>query len=151
MLTATDAFTLLFAWETLTLAFYLLAGFERTRPGRPAAALVTLAFGRVSGAALLAGLLLLASRSRLAEPGRPRPRAAGAAAAGRAEVLLLAGFAVKVGLVPFQVWLPRGYAAAPGPGPRHHGRRGRQRRLLRPVADPGPARPAAGRRSPACS
>jgi NADH:ubiquinone oxidoreductase subunit 5 (subunit L)/multisubunit Na+/H+ antiporter MnhA subunit len=32
-----------------------------------------------------------------------------------AEILLLAGFAVKVGLVPFQVWLPRGYAAAPGP------------------------------------
>ena len=30
-------------------------------------------------------------------------------------MLLLAGFAVKVGLVPFQVWLPRGYAAAPGP------------------------------------
>lgn len=25
------------------------------------------------------------------------------------------GFAVKVGLVPFQIWLPRGYAAAPGP------------------------------------
>ena len=30
-------------------------------------------------------------------------------------VLLLAGFAVKVGLIPFQVWMPRGYAAAPGP------------------------------------
>ena len=30
-------------------------------------------------------------------------------------MLLLVGFAVKVGLVPFQVWLPRGYAAAPGP------------------------------------
>src|ERR1022692_1553941 len=27
----------------------------------------------------------------------------------------MAGFAVKVGLVPFQVWLPRGYAAAQGP------------------------------------
>ncbi len=32
-----------------------------------------------------------------------------------AQTLLLAGFAVKVGLVPFGVWLPRGYAAAPGP------------------------------------
>jgi len=30
-------------------------------------------------------------------------------------VLLLGGFAVKAGLVPFQVWLPRWYAAAPGP------------------------------------
>ncbi len=35
IMTATDAFTLLFAWETLTLAFFLLPGYERTRPGRP--------------------------------------------------------------------------------------------------------------------
>ena len=33
-LTAGDAFTLLFAWEILTVAFYLLAGFERDKPGR---------------------------------------------------------------------------------------------------------------------
>jgi NADH:ubiquinone oxidoreductase subunit 5 (subunit L)/multisubunit Na+/H+ antiporter MnhA subunit len=30
-------------------------------------------------------------------------------------VLLLAGFSVKAGLVPFQVWMPRAYSAAPGP------------------------------------
>src|SRR5208282_5779713 len=63
IMTAQDAFTVLFGWETLTLAFYLLAGSERNKPGRPAAAQVTLAFGRVSGAALLAGLLLLATGS----------------------------------------------------------------------------------------
>jgi hydrogenase-4 component B len=114
VLTARDAFTFLFAWESLTLAFYLLSGFERARAGRPAAALVTLAFGRISGVLLLAGLLLLAGRSGSltltslthAAPGTLR---------SAAEVLLLAGFAAKVGLVPFQVWLPRGYSAAPGP------------------------------------
>jgi hydrogenase-4 component B len=114
VLTARDAFTLLFAWETLTLAFFLLSGFERARPGRPAAALVTLAFGRVSGVSLLAGLLLLAAHSGSLTltalthvvPGAVR---------STAEVLLLLGFVVKVGLVPFQVWMPRGYAAAPGP------------------------------------
>src|SRR5450755_470071 len=114
VLTARDAFTFLFAWESLTLAFYLLSGFERARAGRPAAALVTLAFGRISGVSLLAGLLLLAGRSGSltltslthAAPGTLR---------SAAEVLLLAGFAAKVGLVPFQVWLPRGYSAAPGP------------------------------------
>ena len=30
-------------------------------------------------------------------------------------MLLVFGFAVKAGVVPVQVWLPRGYAAAPGP------------------------------------
>jgi hydrogenase-4 component B len=114
VLTARDAFTLVFAWESLTLAFWLLAGFDRSRPGRPAAALVTLVFGRISGAALLAGLLLLVTRSgslALAAMAHVPPGPLRSTAC----VLLLAGFAVKVGLVPFQVWLPRGYAAAPGP------------------------------------
>jgi len=113
-MTAGDAFTALLAWELLTIAFYLLAGFERGRAGRPGAAFITLAFGKISGAALLLGLLLLAVRSgsldlasfAVVPPG---------AARDAAQALLIAGFAVKVGLVPFQVWLPRGYAAAPGP------------------------------------
>ena len=42
-LTARDVFTVLLAWELVTIAFYLLAGFERGRPGRPGGALVTLA------------------------------------------------------------------------------------------------------------
>ena len=113
-MTAQDAFTALFGWETLTLAFYLLAGSERNKPGRAGAAQVTFAFGKVSGAALLIGLLLLATRSHsilLAS----FTHVPGGAARTTAEVLLLGGFAVKAGLVPFQVWLPRGYSAAPGP------------------------------------
>ena len=114
IMTAQDAFTLLLGWETLTLAFYLLAGSERNKPGRSAAAQVTFAFGKLSGAALLVGLLLLATRSHsimLAS----FTQVPGGAARTTAEVLLLGGFAVKAGLVPFQVWLPRGYSAAPGP------------------------------------
>jgi hydrogenase-4 component B len=114
ILTARDAFTLMFAWESLTLAFWLLAGFDRGRRGRPAAALVTLAFGRISGAALLAGLLLLVTRSGSLALAAMAHVPSGPLRA-TACVLLLAGFAVKVGLMPFQVWLPRGYAAAPGP------------------------------------
>ena len=114
IMTAQDAFTLLFGWETLTLAFYLLAGSERNKPGRSAAAQVTFAFGKASGAALLTGLLLLATRSHsimLAS----FAHVPGGAVRTTAYVLLLTGFAVKAGLVPFQIWLPRGYAAAPGP------------------------------------
>jgi hydrogenase-4 component B len=114
VITARDAFTLLFGWESLTIAFYLLAGFDRASPGRPAGAVITLIFGKVSGVCLLAGLLLLAARSHsllfatftLVPPGAARTTA---------YVLLVFGFAIKVGAVPVQVWLPRGYAAAPAP------------------------------------
>ncbi|MDR3034429.1 MAG: hypothetical protein LBV78_15170, partial [Kitasatospora sp.] len=114
IMTARDAFVLLFGWELLTVAFYLLAGFERRKPGRPGEALVTLVFGKISGASLLAGLLLLASRSgsmALAS----FAHVPGGAARSTGYVLLVTGFAVKAGLLPFQVWLPRGYSAAPGP------------------------------------
>jgi hydrogenase-4 component B len=113
-MTATDAFTALFAWEALTVAFYLLAGFERGRRGRPEGAFITLVFGRISGAALLLGLLLLAVRSHSLSLAS-FTHVSGGAARDAAEALLFAGFAVKVGLVPFQVWMPRGYPAAPGP------------------------------------
>jgi len=114
IVTARDAFTFLFGWEGLTLAFYLLAGSERHKRGRGAAAQITFAFGKVSGAALLFALLLLATGSHsimLAS----FAHVPGGAARTTAQVLLLAGLAIKAGLVPFQIWLPRGYSAAPGP------------------------------------
>jgi hydrogenase-4 component B len=114
VMTATDAFTALFGWEALTAAFYLLAGANRAEPDRAGAARITVAFGKLSGAALLLGLLLLAARSHsiLLASFASVP---GGAARTTALVLLIAGFAVKAGIVPFQVWMPRGYAAAPGP------------------------------------
>ncbi|MGE5292403.1 MAG: proton-conducting transporter membrane subunit [Micromonosporaceae bacterium] len=113
VITAQGVFVLLFAWETLTIAFYLLAGFERDRAGRSSGALVTLVFGKISGVSLLAGLLLLAARSHtlsLADLAHVAP----GAARTTAYALLLLGFGIKVGVMPTQVWLPRGYAAAPG-------------------------------------
>jgi hydrogenase-4 component B len=114
IMTATDAFTALFGWEALTVAFYLLAGASRRDPDRAGAARITVAFGKLSGAALLIGLLLLVTRSHSIALAS-FAHVPGGAARTTALVLLLAGFAVKAGLVPFQVWLPRGYAAAPGP------------------------------------
>jgi hydrogenase-4 component B len=111
IVTGRDAFTVLLGWEGLTIAFYLLAGLDR-RHSR--AAQVTVAFGKLSGAALLAGLLLLAAGSHSITLAS-FAHVPGGAARTTALVLLLAGFAVKAGVVPFQVWLPPGYAAAPGP------------------------------------
>jgi hydrogenase-4 component B len=114
IMTARDAFTALFGWEALTAAFYLLAGASRGDPDRAGAARVTVVFGKISGAALLLGLLLLAARSHSITLAS-FTHVPGGAARTTALVLLLAGFAVKAGLVPFQIWMPRGYAAAPGP------------------------------------
>ena len=111
VVTGQDAFTVLFGWEGLTVAFYLLAGSDRHHPR---SAQVTVAFGKLSGTALLAGLLLLAAKSHSIALAS-FPDVPGGAARTTALVLLLAGFAVKAGLVPFQVWLPPGYSAAPGP------------------------------------
>ena len=114
VITADNAFVFLFGWELLTIAFYLLAGFERAKADRAEAAIITVALGKVSGAALLLGFLLLAGRaggfSFAALAAVPRSGLRDAAFA-----LLVAGFAVKIGLVPLHVWMPRGYRAAPGP------------------------------------
>ena len=70
--------------------------------------------GKAGGAALLVGFLLLAGAAR----SFGFSAWAGLHAGGlhdTAYALVVFGFATKVGLTPFQVWMPRGYPAAPGP------------------------------------
>jgi formate hydrogenlyase subunit 3/multisubunit Na+/H+ antiporter MnhD subunit len=114
ILVAGDAFTFLFGWESLTLAFYGLVGIRRADKGNARASWATLGMGKVSGIALLFAFLLLAGRSgtlTMAAWSHVRPGALHDAAF----VLVVVGFGAKVGLLPFQVWLPVGYPAAPGP------------------------------------
>lgn len=112
IVTATDAFVFLFAWESLTVAFYMLAGAGRRRDGSGTWA--TLGMGRASGAALLFGFLLLAGRSGSFTFAAWHAIGSGALH-DAAWVLVVVGFGAKVGLVPFQAWLPSGYPSAPGP------------------------------------
>jgi hydrogenase-4 component B len=114
IIVAGDAFTFLFAWESLTVAFYVLSGVRRSSMGQAKASWVTLCFSKSSGACLAFGFLLLASNTGsftiAAWHGLPHGILHAAAYA-----LIVAGFGTKVGLVPFQVWMPRGYQAATGP------------------------------------
>lgn len=114
VLVAGDAFTFLFAWESLSVSFYVLTGARRADRAGAAAAWVTLGMGKVSGAALLLGVLMLAAHS-----GSLSLAALGHAGQGAlrdaAYCLVVTGFAAKVGLMPLQVWLPVGYPAAQGP------------------------------------
>lgn len=114
VLVAGDAFTFLFGWETLSVAFYVLTGLRRSSRDQARASWVTVGVGKASGAALLIGFLLLAGRTNtftLAAWAGVQPGALHDAAFA----LLVVGFGAKVGLMPFQVWLPVGYPAAPGP------------------------------------
>jgi hydrogenase-4 component B len=113
VLLADSAFVFLFGWETVSVGFYLLTGYHRNRPGRPRAAMLAFAFSKVSGALLLLSFLSLAGATgsfHLADWS-----AAHGAVHTVAYLLALTGFTAKVGVVPLQVWIPTGYAAAPGP------------------------------------
>lgn len=113
IVTADHVFVFLFGWELLTLAFYLITA-SRRRAGTVTASLLTLLFGKISGQAAMLGLLLAAAHAHTFHlAGLARLPAGDVHAI--AYVLLVAGFAVKIGLAPGQVWMPGGYSAAPGP------------------------------------
>jgi hydrogenase-4 component B len=114
IVTAADAFVFLFAWEALSVSFYVLTAATRSRPRQAADAWATLGIGKVSGAALLFGFLLLAGRTGSLTIASWHAVGPGAVH-DMAWVLVIVGFGAKLGLVPLQVWIPVGYPAAPGP------------------------------------
>ncbi|MEB4211217.1 proton-conducting transporter membrane subunit [Mycobacterium sp. 94-17] len=114
IISADHLFVLLFGWELLTVAFYLIAGYDRDLPGRARGSVITVIFGRASGAALFIGALLLAAHTHTFAftAGSIDPHSA---AGQTSYAFLLLGFGIKVGLLPAHIWMPRGYFAAPGP------------------------------------
>jgi formate hydrogenlyase subunit 3/multisubunit Na+/H+ antiporter MnhD subunit len=114
IVSAADAFLFLFAWEALTVSFYILTSATRSSARQVGAAWATVGIGKVSGAALLFGFLLLAGRTGSLTIASWHAVAPGAVH-DVAWVLVIVGFGAKVGLVPLQVWIPVGYPAAPGP------------------------------------
>jgi formate hydrogenlyase subunit 3/multisubunit Na+/H+ antiporter MnhD subunit len=116
VIAADQAFVFLLAWEALTLTLYLLAGADRERPGTLVAGYFTGAMNKLGGGALLAAFALLYAQTgsfRFSDWAAASPSLSPGVRSA-AFVLLLAGFGTKVGMVPFQGWLPVGHAAAPG-------------------------------------
>lgn len=111
---AGDAFLFLFAWEGLTLAFFVVASHERASEEKSRAAWLTAVFGKLSGASLLVSFLLLAGSSGSLVIGS-WTGVPGGALRSAAYALAVVGFGAKVGVAPLQVWIPVGYPAAPGP------------------------------------
>jgi formate hydrogenlyase subunit 3/multisubunit Na+/H+ antiporter MnhD subunit len=106
-----NVFEFLFAWEVSVLVLCALVGVRFTTAAASRAADLTLTLAKLGGAAILAGLLLLAARAgsfSFADLAARGPRL-DATTRGICFALLFAGFGVKAALVPVQAWLPGAY------------------------------------------
>ena len=112
------AFLFFLAWEGLGLCVYLIASADRGRPGALAAGYFAGGLTKLGGAALLAAFGLLYGRTHSFAFADWLHAAASLPAGTRSVVfvLLVCGFATKIGLFPLHGALPAGYGAAPGAG-----------------------------------
>jgi NADH-quinone oxidoreductase subunit N len=126
LIAAEELLTILVALETMTLALYILAGFDKSTRRSPEAALKYLVYGSVSTALFLYGLSFvygLTGATRLDVIPQLLVRSTGPTPPGLAlnptgtvaVLLLLAGLGFKVAAVPFHQWAPDVYAGAPTP------------------------------------
>lgn len=114
ILTAGDAFTFIFAWESLTLSFYLLTSLSRRSKEQAEDSWLTLGIQKIGGASLLVGFLLLAGSSSSLQFSQWASIQVGTLH-DIAYALIVIGFGAKLGIVPLQSWMPSGYSRAIGP------------------------------------
>jgi len=106
------------ALELASVALYLLAGFDKSRPESAEAALKYFLFGAVAAAFLLFGFSLLYGLTGALElPGIARGLAAQPVSPLLlvAVVMVLVGFGFKAAAAPFHLWAPDAYQGAPAP------------------------------------
>jgi hydrogenase-4 component B len=116
LLIARDVFLFLVGWEGLAISFYLVVSAGHHRDDRAAsAAYWTMGMAKVGGASILAAFVVLVVRAhaigfqQIGEAAAQLPLPV----AGVVLLLAVAGFGIKVAIVPLQSWLPRAYPAGP--------------------------------------
>jgi formate hydrogenlyase subunit 3/multisubunit Na+/H+ antiporter MnhD subunit len=111
---AGNVVTLLFGWELMAVASYLLVVGDLTQEDGPSAGLWYGVMTHAGFLALMAALMILVQDGS-SEFAALRERAAALGPAARTWVFALALFACgsKAGLLPVHVWLPRAHPAAP--------------------------------------
>jgi len=129
LLAQSNHFVMLFvALETVTVGFFILVSYFRHNPLTLEAGLKYLILGALSSAILLFGIVLLYGVGGSPDlPGSSTTSMnfdslrvfleanSGNVLAIVGAVLVIAGIAFKVGLVPFQIWIPDVYQGAPTP------------------------------------
>ncbi len=113
LLLAADVATFYIGYAALSLSAYLLITHARDREAWRAGR-VYLVMALMGEAAILAGVLFIAAQLGNVELGELAEQTA-VLMESPARWLLLAGFAVKMGIVPLHMWLPLAHPAAPVP------------------------------------
>jgi len=116
MAMANDLIVIFLGLEMLSIALYVLAGFNRRAPRSRESAIKYFVLGSFSSAFLLYGIALVYGATGATNLDR-----IAAASAGRAHDplfmlglgLLLVGFGFKISAVPFHMWVPDVYQGAP--------------------------------------
>ncbi len=116
ILTTGDLFNMFVYMEVMSVASYALVAFQKDRPALEAG-MKYLIIGSLGTSLILLGIAFLYGltgtlniadlASKMSQVHSP--------AAGMAMALLIAGFSIKAGLVPFHTWLPDAHPAAPSP------------------------------------
>ncbi len=113
-----DLILIFLGFELMSIAVYVLVGFNRRDPRSAEAALKYFLLGAFSSAFLLYGMAMLYGASGTTNLGLMRGilDAEGLSLVAIAGIALLAiGFGFKVSAVPFHVWTPDAYEGAPTP------------------------------------
>jgi len=113
---ARDLVLLFVAFELMSIPLYVLTGFQKSRDASPEGALKFFLVGSVSSAILLYGFsFIYGGTGSTAIAGIPAALAAGNTLVKLGLVLALGGVAFKIAAVPFHMWVPDSYEAAPTP------------------------------------
>jgi formate hydrogenlyase subunit 3/multisubunit Na+/H+ antiporter MnhD subunit len=111
---ARTVFLFLVAWEVMSVAAYCLVTFEHEKAEVRKAGWIFLIATHLGVAFLFLAFVLLGRNAGSLEFAAFRAMPSlGAASSGVIFLLALVGFGAKAGFVPFHVWLPEAYPAAP--------------------------------------
>ena len=118
MSASNDLITIFLGLELMSLALYVLVGFQRNRLDSNEAAMKYFLLGAFASGFLLYGIALLYGATGTTHLGRMAAFLAGSPLLGNpllmtGSLLLLVGFAFKVAAVPFHMWTPDAYEGAP--------------------------------------
>lgn len=117
VITAQTVWIFMTAWEAMAITSFFLVVAHPNRPGVVKAGYIYLVMSQLSAIAILSGLLLMASsvHSMNFSIWATEARNLSAGTKNWLFGLLGLGFAIKSGIIPFHVWLPRAHPVAPAP------------------------------------